>query len=280
MRTIKSQLTIMFILLGMLAININLRAGYDPTIGRFLKRDPIDEKGFQLLHGIKGDGIRGSVEPYTFVKNNSVSNWDYLGLWALNRDSKFSYATACAQSGDKISGLAQLIGLSSSEWRKWLRDKNGKPISGNKLYIGRTYLVPNVVIAYWSGDMGKIGRWWINWNKNIDSLKSAGFRVQEYRYPSRFSYQQLLEYYSKKAILQGTYFWGHGNSTVLAGSRSGPVILRYSSLKLSYRPAFAHIYACSSNSGKSAFNSLIWTGFTGILYPLNPWDPDWDKPSK
>jgi len=70
----------MFILLGMFAVNINLKAGYDPSKGRFLKRDPIDEKGFQLLHGRRGDGIRGSVEPYTFVKNNPICKWDELGL--------------------------------------------------------------------------------------------------------------------------------------------------------------------------------------------------------
>jgi hypothetical protein len=66
MSNIKSQLTIIFILLGMFAININLKAVYDPTKGRFLSRDPIQEKGGNNL--------------YAFVKNSTINFWDHLGL--------------------------------------------------------------------------------------------------------------------------------------------------------------------------------------------------------
>ena len=78
MRTIKSRLTIMFILLGMFAININLKAGYDPTKGRFLNRDPIGEKDLEYI-GPKGDVAMSAIEPYTFVRNNPINLWDHLG---------------------------------------------------------------------------------------------------------------------------------------------------------------------------------------------------------
>lgn len=34
-------------------------------------------------------GVKGSVESYTFVKNNPINKWDYLGLkWNITRDAE------------------------------------------------------------------------------------------------------------------------------------------------------------------------------------------------
>ena len=112
---------------------------YNPETGRWINRDPIDEKGFQFLHGIKGDGIKSSIEPYTFVKNNPVSLWDYLGLkWNIIRDKK-TYANACADSSkDTFKDLATMLLLNKEEYPKWANTNDAKP------KIGKVYKVPNV----------------------------------------------------------------------------------------------------------------------------------------
>ena len=43
---------------------------YDPVTGRWLNRDPIQE--------------RGGINLYAFVGNDEANRWDYLGLWEIN----------------------------------------------------------------------------------------------------------------------------------------------------------------------------------------------------
>ena len=142
--------------------------------------------------------------------------------------------------------------------------------------------VPNTVVVYWAGDVGSIGKWWINWNDNVNNFKNEGYLVEEYSGSSGSTsghYGSVLKSSAGKSNLYGTYFWGHGNQKGLANSNDPHYLLVFSGFSLPYQIAFAHIYACESNSGESAFNSIIWTGFTGTLYPINPFDTDWDNPS-
>jgi len=54
---------------------------YSPSMGRFLNRDPINEPGSQLVRDVKkGGSVREELNLYAFVGNDSVNQWDYLGL--------------------------------------------------------------------------------------------------------------------------------------------------------------------------------------------------------
>ncbi len=106
MKTRKLQLTIMFILLGMFASNINLRAGYDPTIGRFLNRDPIEEKGGKNL--------------YAFVKNNAINFWDNLGLMK-------STAFNTIEKLNQVRKIEKSLVKNLCENKKCCRDTGCKP---------------------------------------------------------------------------------------------------------------------------------------------------------
>jgi hypothetical protein len=61
-----------------------VHAFYDPSLGRWINRDPIRELGFETLragYARKGKPTRGERDNlYRFVENNSISKWDYLGL--------------------------------------------------------------------------------------------------------------------------------------------------------------------------------------------------------
>ena len=181
-----------------------------------------------------------------------------------------------------IGILASSVQLNESEALKWLRNKDGSKVSAKDLKTKCSFQIPNTVIAYWAGELGGVGRWWVNWNSNIDNLKKTGYMVNEYdgsENTASHHDQNLLHSAVAESQLYGTYYWGHGNTKGLANSTDKHYLLEYSNLKITYKIGFAHIYACESNSGKSAFNSTIWTGFTGTLYPINPWDFDWDNPS-
>ncbi len=54
---------------------------YDPLTGRWLSRDPLSEPGFRLETATKRKATtKHEAQMYVFVENNSIENWDYLGL--------------------------------------------------------------------------------------------------------------------------------------------------------------------------------------------------------
>ena len=123
-----------------------LRCGYDPTIGRWLSRDPIGEidpnNKFNLLYG--------------FVNNNPISFVDILGLWkklgTINGGRRMLYEE---ENGDTPRKLAQKVRLKESEFDKWAiweeHVRLDKPIDKkkpNQKHCG--YSVPNVVYTIYS----------------------------------------------------------------------------------------------------------------------------------
>jgi hypothetical protein len=52
---------------------------YQPTLGRFLSRDPLPESGPQILYPLAHVGLPFST-PYTYVENNPVTRFDPTGL--------------------------------------------------------------------------------------------------------------------------------------------------------------------------------------------------------
>ncbi len=67
---------------------------YSPSMGRFINRDPIEEKG--------------GLNLYAFCGNSGVNAWDYLG-------NSFSMAPVYADGGTR--GIEQDVGMSSTTSR-------------------------------------------------------------------------------------------------------------------------------------------------------------------
>ncbi|RYD76336.1 MAG: RHS repeat-associated core domain-containing protein, partial [Verrucomicrobiaceae bacterium] len=257
---------------------------YDPVIGRWPSRDPIGE--------------RGGVNLYGFVGNDGVNQWDYLGQWVGPERKKESRATVCAQSGDTWESLAQIVGMRSGEAQKWVTGWESQPTAG------KVYKVPNTIVAYWGGDMGRFGQWFVNWEGNIKKLAGRGFKVDKHQYQRhwkiggnpldpptgdsaptgsgspRGEFQGLLEASSKSAELHGAHYWGHGSPGALWANDIGPVfrgfkvqeMLNYENVKLEYGMGLGWMYACFSNSGKPSLSSNApgheWNGFNTIMCPV------------
>ncbi|MEI7729360.1 MAG: RHS repeat-associated core domain-containing protein, partial [Verrucomicrobiota bacterium] len=112
---------------------------YEPEMEKWMSRDPI--------------GIKGGMNLYGFVKNNPISQNDYLGLWTkVERKSNQPRAKVCSETGDTISSLAETLQLDATDAlgvKGWLRDINGKSITS--LTPNTTYTVPNLVFV----DLGR-----------------------------------------------------------------------------------------------------------------------------
>jgi hypothetical protein len=96
---------------------------------------------------------------------------------------------------------------------------------GNKIELE----VPNVVMSYWGGNVGKVGQWWVAWNKSRQAIASKGFMVPEYgmgkqgwyKFKTRFDldvhvpmkadqFFNLMKQAADQKMLYGLYIWGHG----------------------------------------------------------------------
>jgi hypothetical protein len=115
----KTRLTIkgVGLMLGLLTIFLNPQVGqcfYNPSSGKWLSRDPVEEKGGQNI--------------YVFAENNPIAHSDFLGLdvhlWPLNGEvfnhSKHAYVTI---EGDwtEISMLHEWDGTTYTlyPWSSW-----------------------------------------------------------------------------------------------------------------------------------------------------------------
>ena len=70
---------------------------YDPVTGRWPSRDPIEENG--------------GINLYGFVRNNSVNQWDYLGLkedWCDECDEALKKSLSSARNKKSIAAIEEL----------------------------------------------------------------------------------------------------------------------------------------------------------------------------
>jgi RHS repeat-associated protein len=56
---------------------------YDPNLQRWLNRDPIDEKGFELLSQTGSSIVAAASTYFVFVDNDSIDHYDSFGLLVL-----------------------------------------------------------------------------------------------------------------------------------------------------------------------------------------------------
>jgi RHS repeat-associated protein len=259
------------------------RRFYDPPRGRWLNRDPIEEDG--------------GLNLYAFCRNDGVNAVDVLGMeWSIERNGLGTAEASC--DCDSIVNLAKEIGLSVADYKKWISSADGEelPISPYMTLDNRKFRIPNTIYAYWAGDAGWIGKTWVNWESNISYLRSLGFQVTEYSHERKWAKKihRILENAAFGKHLHGLYYWGHGWAPYPSAGLTNlncDDIVYYSDMfigdvirpgiRLPYKMALGLVYACDSNSGRSALSSgmsgSIWHGYTGTLYPIFPFGHEVNK---
>jgi RHS repeat-associated protein len=236
---------------------------YGPSTGGWKSRDPEEEDG--------GDNL------YVFVGNEATDIYDLFGLrWMVGRNGD-EKAGADPDAGDTITDLANLIGLDASEYEKWLTVPQGNtmPSSASQKMTGCEHFeVPNTVVAYWAGNLGWFGRWYVRWNSSVKYLGSLGFKVENHHHQKGDAWG-LTKMFIPRSMgkeLHGVYFWGHGSAPYPSDglySDTDDLVLEFASPGLYYHMGLGLVFACDSNTGQSALMSGngIWKGFPGTLVP-------------
>jgi hypothetical protein len=188
-------------------------------------------------------------------------------------------ASAIPENGDTVSDLAKLIGLNAAEYQRWLSvvGPTSMPNSAtDPINQCAEFRIPNTVVAYWAGNLGWFGQWWVRWNSSVKYLRARGFNVEAHHHQKgdTWALQTIFMSKSGEKRLHGLYFWGHGSAPYPAEylvSDSGDAVLAFSSPGLYYHMALGLVFACDSNSGQNALMSgnasQIWKGFNGTLVP-------------
>jgi len=160
----------------------------------------------------------------------------------------------------------------------------------------KAYKVPNTVLNVWMGDMGAMGRWWVNYNDSTDEERNRKYKVIDMRrkdgpvdppntpwWNQTFQSDVLREVrrLSGSGALQGWNSWSHGNVQGIGntdGDRDAFLAFHDIAASSNYGLAVAIVWACEAQAGQSAFikgnpNGRYVSG-QGIQIPY-PWSDSW-----
>ena len=182
---------------------------YDALLERFITTDP----------------MAADVNLYRYCGNEPIASVDATGLWTKpDRDSTESWAATCAERGDTWAFLAAKLHLAPDEYQKWIQEGPGLPASPT---VGKTYHIPNVLIAYTSSPRGVERGWTLLGMATIahffrslvetagENYASKNYRV-EYHLSEDASSQTFIKYWRTDGIVAFA-FAGHGAESDLNG---------------------------------------------------------------
>jgi RHS repeat-associated protein len=94
------RFTVALVGFGLMAVTQFASAMYDPSLGRWINRDPLGETGFEATrHRISPARLVPDANLYAFVRNGPISKVDPEGLvtWDMGPCQDLAFATVCAQ---------------------------------------------------------------------------------------------------------------------------------------------------------------------------------------
>jgi RHS repeat-associated protein len=83
MKLIKNKFTSSLIISVFLCAAQLVSAFYDPSLGRWINRDPIGDSGFDAIREQATSLLVDNLNRHRLVSNNPVNNIDYMGLAAV-----------------------------------------------------------------------------------------------------------------------------------------------------------------------------------------------------
>ena len=225
---------------------------------------------------------------YEYVGSDPLGCTDPVGLWEITRKGGKT-ASAVASKGDTIEKLAIEIQLDSEAFKKWLSLVGGKLktvphgertlselTAKDAICPGQSVNVPNTVLAFWAGELGEFGKWWVRWESDVAALKAAKYHVASHQGWTAKGLETYIQLTTKAKELQGIFFWGHGSKWGV-GTDSNNKDVKHSSLYRDWKPAYQMglgiLFACYTQSGRGQFskNAIFWgkkgDGEEGKLWP-------------
>lgn len=218
---------------------------YSPQLGRWTKRDPIEEEGGENLYGI--------------VNNSIVNLFDFNGLWEEIKSQSDSeperriYRRTSMK--DTKKQLANKIGLDATEFDKWaiiLKTQRQEPCEVS---------VPNVIYIIDLTSMPIWNSW--QWGEER-VVRKEGYKVVEVDDPTA---DELKKIFLRENIF-GLIIIAHGDSD-FKGSIIGADSRRvdFKSVRTKYKLGVLKLIACYTKTQESDWGSLVAPH--GYFYPGN-----------
>ena len=257
-------------------------------------------------------GHADGMNLYEYVHSAPTVGLDPSGLWDVRREN-MSQATATAEQKpgyDTVAGLAQLIGLEESEFQQWLRLKNPEDTvrtslgkrslanltSSDGICPGEEVLIPNIVMCVWAGDFGGPGKAWVQYEKDVQTLRDRGFytfmidvRGEDADTITAPIFEGLLKDFTHEPFLHGLFYWGHGVNAIHRRTFLDPFMLwknpadgwvglslgggiesqsLYARWSPEYKLGLGVLWACgSSNASRHFSDNGIFRGSDRVLVP-------------
>ena len=202
---------------------------YNSTYGRWLNRDPIEERGGENL--------------VNFVANNPISRVDFTGLeWIISRKGEPRADARATDPNDTFDGLAQKLGLDTKDYKKWAQTSDNSPS------LCKAYSIPNMICF----DIGHI-HWYdylptapIGYWRNTAIIANAEFTQQGFytTWQPNVGDQDVISHL-KSPDLYGYIFVGHGDDGAIINTSQeteGVNADRYTHHGLH----FIELYCCNS----------------------------------
>ena len=223
---------------------------YEPGLGRWLTRDPIEEAGGNNLYGFAG--------------NDGVNKWDYLGLkWRITRENN-NWAVAYPTSdSDTFEQLASKIRLEYGERTKWLKKPGGKDFvsASDKAKKGCRYGIPNVMAVYTSkSGIGDGVIMFVTKLKRVSERNGDRYAAKGYKGVGKLwssSSDTFIDLWELDGIF-AVSFAGHGNKY---GFKAGDSTVNPGEVFPPYKLQGIGAYSCLSDRdiiGNSTDNNGTW----------------------
>jgi hypothetical protein len=262
-------------------------AYYSPNLGRWIKRDPIEEEGGMNLYG--------------FVENEPLGGVDPVGLWKIERANE-SKAKAVSEEGDKLADLDELTLLNGEERYQWITASSAywfgqdgpffEPLPcGKVVYVPNTVLI-HVVDAYQGGIKKRINQWALEEEARDmrDHFRSLGYYAkivhhkqtkichpkQKKRKNARDKILDDIDRYSRNGEIAAWGFFGHGlkNGALVTEGETGPRIDPIDvEDELRYRLENVVLFACYVGRNTNWLNTVSEEGL--LRADRNRFKPVW-----
>jgi RHS repeat-associated protein len=219
---------------------------YNPTDGRWLSRDPIEEDG--------------GVNLYALVSNHAIGKIDVLGLqWMISRQNGEKRASARASDkSDTFDDLAKQLSLDTSDYMIWAQTFD------LKVQPCKEYSVPNTIFidlafkdySFWTGDHGLA-------LVNVNHKKARKVKT---KYENKGFHVVLTELAIKNDILRhlsdgdayGYWFSGHGTdrtiNTYIPKGFSEDDLAVWPGRYTKHGIAFMYLFSCDSAMKEFDYN--------------------------
>ena len=237
-------------------------AFYNPSTGRWLSRDPINEDG--------------GITLYVHCHNNLVDHIDLLGLWKIERKWK-ARAIAYAEEGDTIRRLAGKVRLNAREWKKWLKPEEvyTRPYDlDTPLTSCDSFSVPNTAyVDVTDYTLGWMRFWFLRYRFALQSRwVQEGYSVKYSHYSVT---KDLILAHLNDPDLYAYAYMGHGATGYLivdVDEKTWVKEDRYTPFGI----VEMQLIACETDNGASVWNSNV--SRDGLLITvsgdLNYWQQD------